>query len=141
MNYRPQTIELELALTQAEKARNCLHQLKPVLFDRTCPISIKVEMVRALVISVMTYSAEWIRFKQTHAAPYQRVVKTTARWIIGNMGRSVMYAELPICYELNLPLMEVTLGSLQSRLWAKLTVGKKPLKTWIQRLAETPLRV
>jgi hypothetical protein len=45
MNHRPQTIELELALTRAEKARNCLHQLKPGLFDRTCPIPIKVEMV------------------------------------------------------------------------------------------------
>jgi exonuclease III len=131
-------LEMEFALFRAEKARNRLHQLKPILFDRLCPIPVKVEVVRSLVISVMTYGAEWIAFRQTHAAPYQRVVKTAARWILGNVGKKNLYAELPVCYELGLPSMEVVLCSLRTRLWAKLTLGEEKLKTWIQWLSHDP---
>ena len=60
-----------------------LHELRPFLMDRFCPIQLKVALVRNLVYPTMLYGAEFVGFQKLHAEPLQRVINLAAKWIMG----------------------------------------------------------
>lgn len=75
--------EFRYSKSQAQKGMKALHQLRPLLTDRKCPLPLKQDLIRNLLMPSMTYGGEWLGGHQLLAAPIQRVVDTALRWSYG----------------------------------------------------------
>jgi hypothetical protein len=133
------SMELEFAQLQAKKGMRALHELRPFLTDRHCPIVLKVAMVRNLIYGKMLYGAELVGFQLKHAEPMQRVVNTAAKWILGLQKHTSLTDAFTLCYELGLPPIHQELSAMRARLAFKLTAHTEGgLKTWLQSLWDKP---
>lgn len=132
-------VETKHSKRMAEKGFKALGTLRPLLTDRACPVPLKVALVRNLVMPLMTYGGEFIAFKKVHAQPIQRVVNCAARWIMGVSNSNHSYAAGTLCFELGLPPVEVELAGLRARLYYKLKLSEKKMKTWLQTLHDNPI--
>ena len=133
------SMELEFAQLQAKKGMRALHEIRPFLTDRHCPIVLKVAMVRNLVYGKMLYGAELIGFQLRHAEPMQRVINTAAKWIMGLQKHTSLTDAFTLCYELGLPPIHQELSAMRARLAFKLMAHNEGgLKTWLQTLWDNP---
>ena len=121
------SLEKDHARTLAQKGRKVLYSMRPILEDKYCIMTLKAQMLRTLVIPVMTYGAEWFAFKQDHANSSQNVVGKGLQWALGvkTKNESDIFT---IGYELGLPVMDVEMARLRTRLIMKMK-GEKGLKT------------
>lgn len=135
-----ENVESKHSARMARKGFNALEILRPVLRDRMCPLPLKVDFVKSLVIPSMVYGSEYTAFKAYHSFLLQRVVNVAARWIIGTRAKDTQYEAFSLCYELDLPNMEVVMGKARARLFGKLTQSDKKMRTWLQILSDTPVQ-
>jgi exonuclease III len=130
-------VEMAFSRSQAAKGKKVLHQLRPLLTDRKCPLYLKTMLIRNFVMSKMLYGAEFIGWKKRNADPMQAVVNTAVKWAVGARGTTNLFEGFTLCYELGLPTIEEEINGRRARLIAKLGSGQKKLKTWIQILFDS----
>ncbi|KAA1480178.1 hypothetical protein DENSPDRAFT_855740, partial [Dentipellis sp. KUC8613] len=130
-------LELANSRLRAAEGLKALHTLRPLFTDPFCPIPLKVMFVRNLIIPLMLYGSEWTAFRQTHAAPAQRVVNLASRWILGVGATNTQVECFTVCYELGIPDIEMEMAARRTRLHAKLTRGKYKMQTWLQVLSDS----
>lgn len=122
----------------AKKGRRALNSMRPILEDKYCTLILKAQMLRTLIIPMMTYGAEWFAFKQENASPSQKVLGRGAQWALGVNANSESDI-FTLGYELGLPVMEAEIARLRTRLIMKLK-DSKGLKTWLQLLNNNPMK-
>lgn len=124
------------AKSLAAKGLTALTTLKPVLCDPACPLPLKIELIRAFVMSVMAYGAEFIGFNKKLAEPLQRVMNVALRWSVGLKKSSKVTSGLVMSVELGIPLFYEFLAGQRARLFHKLTLGDPPMQTLLPALQE-----
>lgn len=115
---------------------NTLHQLRPVLVNRRCPMPLKTMLIRTFLIPKMLYGAEWLGFRQLNSSPLQRVVDTAIRWAIGLRGKSNTIDATSLLTDLAIPSLEEELGAARARLFLKASSKKDKNRTWLSLLSE-----
>ncbi|THH27478.1 hypothetical protein EUX98_g6712 [Antrodiella citrinella] len=127
-------LELQHSKAQAQKGERAVHQMRPLLTDRNCPLALKVDLIRNLIMPLMLYGSEWTAFRQTHAAPLQRVVNMAARWALGVFAKLTSFDGMTMCHALRIPSVEEEMVARRTRLQAKLEHGHPKMRTWLQIL-------
>ncbi|CAL1703472.1 unnamed protein product [Somion occarium] len=128
------SLEIRNSKLRAKEGLKALFVLRPLFSDKRCPIPLKVALIRNLIMSLMLYGSEWTGFRQTHAAPLQRVVNIAIRWVLGIPAMSSSFDMYTCCYELGLPTIEEEMAARRTRLHAKLEYGTEKMRTWLQIL-------
>lgn len=127
-------LQLKHSRYLAEKGAKVLHQFRPLLTDPICPISLKVMVIRNLIMSTMAYGGEWLGGLRTNAIAPQRIVNSAIRWSMGMSASSQVSNWETLSFELGLPTMEAIYTGLRIRLVAKLKRENDFQKTWLRKL-------
>ena len=118
----------------AAKGLTALSTLKPILCDPACPLPLKTELIKAFVMSVMTYGSEFVGFNKKLAAPVQRVMDLALRWCVGLKRTSKQVSSMVLSVELGIPLFYEFFAGQRARLFHKLKLGDPPMQTLLTSL-------
>lgn len=99
--------------------------LHPLLRDPKCPIAIKVHTIRNVLVSSVTYGAEWYGYKRKNTLSLDSLVGSTTRWVVGAKRNDNSYASNVLMIELGIPSVEEHAAAMRMRLAAKLQLGNR----------------
>lgn len=122
------------ALSRVDRGMKVLSMLKPILQDRSCPLPLKVELVRSFILSVMMYGGEFIGFNKKNAVPIQRVMDLVTRWMAGVRKSNKRVAGLTLSVEMGLPIVYEYMAGMRARLYHKLKFGVPKMQTYLPLL-------
>lgn len=107
-----------------------LNAVTPFLVNKTIPISFKVTVLKAMVISVGLYGAELFGTETNLVSKLQTVINRAMRLICGTSERNYSYPVTLMCEELSIPPMRAIAAGRKMRAFAKAATQK----TWISKL-------
>lgn len=131
--------EASFVKRQAAKGEKVLNTLRPMLRDPKWPLPVKAALIRTMLMTIMTYGAEWVGYKKLNSIPIQRVVNKAMKLAMGNSSKSTAHEAFTLSYELGLPTIEEEQNALRARLHAKLIYTTK-IQTWLKILHKNPFK-
>ena len=124
--------ELAHSKNMANKGKKVVATILPLLRDPNKPVVVKAQVIRSLLMPVLTFGGEWTGFKAANSVPGQAVLKTAVNLVMGAKMTSSQYNVETLMYELNINSVEAEQATKRARLMAKCERGE--MKTSLQHL-------
>lgn len=104
-----------MALARAEKGRKAFETLRPVLSSKRIPVEIRLRLVKACLIPVLTYGAELWGMNEARVHPCQRILDRAIRSLLGVSGKSNATALSVLHREFDISPLAATVASARAR--------------------------
>lgn len=132
-----ETLDLKvMGDARAKKGEHCLNALRPVLSCSDIPLSVRVRLVKALLIPVLTYGSELWGMSDDRAQSTQRVLNEALRLLVGMKKQSTITSTATIGLEFEIDSMSAMASAARARAFLKFA----SLRTTIASLVVSPPR-
>lgn len=130
-------IDLEAIVEdRAQKGRRCLQGIRPVLACVSIPLNIRIRLVKALLVPVLTYASELWGCNAQRAQPCQTVLSEAVRYLIRLRPKTTITSFAALSLEFNIPSIHAMASSARVRAFIKFPT----LSTVIGKLLQFPIR-
>lgn len=130
-----ETLDLgAMADARAEKGQKCLHSLRPVLGCASIPIAVRVRILKAILIPVLTYGSEVWGMQTVRVQKGQMVLSEALRLLVRLKAKCTITSSATLGLEFGIDPLYAIVSALRARAFVKFPT----LRTTIADLMAAP---